>query len=438
MPRAASLRISASLRESVTASGSSAPSESLGTVRVTLSELSPPLLATERTVSMRSLLEAFLARNALAPRPRSSRTRRGSAKTVTITTFGGEGAASRRLSAPWAPITGISTSSTTTSGRVSSARATAPRPSAACPTTSTSPSRESISAMPSRTMAWSSARSSRMGLPAPPRAGFRAGFPALIGAPRVGASRVAAGGEVHTRFRRGLRRAFLPGPHQRQARLDGGPAPRLGGDGEGAPEELDPLAHGLEAYALGQVVGGLEALAAVPNLRRDLPGRDRDLDGHAVGARVGHGVPYALPQDHVELVAHVVGEVLLLALEDHLRVHLRVHLRGDAYPHQVLQGDPEAVGGLGLPELGREIPHQAQGRVGLLLGEVQLLFGPLRIALRQGLAKVEALAHYGHLVGQTVVELPRKAPPLLALGLPDLGEQVVHVGGHDQPGDPVP
>src|SRR5215213_5286361 len=99
MPRAASLRISASLRESVPASGSSAPSESLGTVRVTLSELSPPLLATERTVSMRSLLEAFLARNALAPRPRSSRTRRGSAKTVTITTFGGEGAASRRLGA---------------------------------------------------------------------------------------------------------------------------------------------------------------------------------------------------------------------------------------------------------------------------------------------------------------------------------------------------
>ena len=118
--------------------------------------------ATVRTAATSSSAGACLSRKPLAPARRASNRYSSRSNVVTMTTRASGVAATIRRVASSPSIPGIWTSISTTSGVRQRTSSTAAAPSAASPTTSMSGSASRISRSPERTIAWSSARTTRI------------------------------------------------------------------------------------------------------------------------------------------------------------------------------------------------------------------------------------------------------------------------------------
>jgi hypothetical protein len=71
--------------------------------------------------------------------------------------------------------------------------------------------------------------------------------------------------------------------------------------------------------------------------------------------------------------------------------HLGFDAAGGADPHEVLQGYPQPIGGLGLPQFPGELAHQLERVGGGLSGEIQSLLRSSEFAPSQCLVELQAL-----------------------------------------------
>src|SRR5215212_8974979 len=140
----------------------------------------------------------------------------------------------------------------------------------------------------------------------------------------------------------------------------------------------------------------------------------QDLKPHlyAAAPRVRHGVADRLAQDQEHLGASLTRHQRLVAF----RREVEVGGRGDDVAQEVREGRFQTPADLRAPELYGEVPDGFEGFLGRLPGQLELGFGPLGIALFEGLVQLQALVHEGNVVGHAVVQLAREAAALLRLG----------------------
>src|SRR5256886_1407737 len=299
---------------------------------------------------------------------------------------------------------GMSTSSTTMSGVVAATYATACSLFPASPTTTMSFSASRIPRNPSRSSAWSSTISTRIGRP---------------------------GGKWSDSRGNGSASLRIAGSYQRNARLDRGlPA----GDAESvaqAGEQGDCHPQGDPAQAGGARLVGYETDAV--DLDRGAQLVRSDLDAYHDPGRlaVHERVAQRLPQYQEQLVEDGGLDPGLVAVDPYDGLHPRRLQALDAAQQRLFQPFGLGVQVQVLGELADVLQHLAQGRAGL----AQPLLGEDRVGVQLELDQLDGTGGGAHPGAEPVVHLARDPAPLADMRLGGAVEQEAGVrgGGHPDP-----